>query len=454
MRPTLVLVAIAAAAAPAAAETFTRQGAIDRAMARNPQVAAARAQVAAASAQKKQADAARWPIVTIDAGVGPALEAELVPGTEVTSVEDDFAFSDLTAAFGTEISVVQPLYTFGKIGHRRSAARSGIQAREAQTEMTRAEVAVEVARLYEGYLFARDALLFFEQVEHSLDRSIESTRERLDAETPTVTEQDLLRLQSALSLSRVGKHRARAGMRQAEAGLRAYLGLDPDEPLELAPTELAALESAPGDLDGLVAVALDRRPELDALGFGAEAFGDLARAEHADYYPDIVAIASLSAVYTPGRDDLDTRFVRDDLNHVTPAVILGLRWQFQGPSPGGRADERRAEAAQLARQRDWARQALPAEIELHYQDVLRARADITSAAEGYESAKKWVVRANADYAIGLGEADELTDATEAWARLRTAQLEAIYRHNVALAELAKATGTLRGDSSLYTGGAR
>lgn len=452
MKRMLVFVSLTLVAAPAAAETFTRAGALERAMAQNPQVAAARAQVAAAEAQKDQADAARWPIINLEAGVAPALQAELVPGTAVQSVEDDdFELSDLTVVFGANASVIQPLYTFGKIGHRRDAAAAGIRAREAQAEMTRAEVALEVARLYEGYLFAREALLFFEQVEHSLERSIESTRERLDVETPTVTEQDLLRLQSALSLALLGKHRARAGLRQAEAGLRAYLDVPEGESLELAPTELAPLASAPVDVDLLIAEALDLRPELDALDFGAEAFEDLAEAERAGYYPDVVAIASLWAAYTPGRDELDTRFVTDEFNRFTPAIILGLRWQFQGPSPGARADERRAEAAQLARKRDWARQALPAEVTLHYEDVQRARADIDSAAEGFEQAKEWVVRASADYAIGLGDSDEVTDATSAWASLRTAQLEAIYRHNVALAELARATGTLRTGSTLYPG---
>ena len=51
-------------------------------------------------AQAAQVDAARWPMVTLDAGVGPALIATLAPGTAVQSTEQQYGsyrFGDLSA---------------------------------------------------------------------------------------------------------------------------------------------------------------------------------------------------------------------------------------------------------------------------------------------------------------------------------------------------------------------
>jgi outer membrane protein TolC len=63
------------------------------------------------------------------------------------------------------------------------------------------------------------------------------------------------------------------------------------------------------------------------------------------------------------------------------------------------------------------------------------------------------VRAEADVAVGLGASRDVTDAARAYAELRVAYFDAAYRHNVALAELARATGTLNDpDSSLYPNG--
>jgi hypothetical protein len=61
-----------------------------------------------------------------------------------------------------------------------------------------------------------------------------------------------------------------------------------------------------------------------------------------------------------------------------------------------------------------------------------------------------MVRASADYGIGLGDSRDVTEASTAYAQLRVAYFHAKLRHNVALAELARATGTLTsGAGHLY-----
>jgi hypothetical protein len=63
-----------------------------------------------------------------------------------------------------------------------------------------------------------------------------------------------------------------------------------------------------------------------------------------------------------------------------------------------------------------------------------------------------MVQANRDYLVGLADSQSLVDAVRAYAELRAAQLEAIFRHNSALARLAHATGTIVDDRlGLYPG---
>lgn len=52
------------------------------------------------------------------------------------------------------------------------------------------------------------------------------------------------------------------------------------------------------------------------------------------------------------------------------------------------------------------------------------------------------MRASADYAVGMGPARSLTDAVTAYVLIRTQIMDAVFRVNVGLAKLAKATGTL------------
>jgi outer membrane protein TolC len=437
------------------AEPLTREAAIRMALRENPQIAAARAREAAAEARAEQVDAARYPELSVTLGAGPALTARLVDGTAVQSTENaygDVSLDDVSVVVGTQLDVVQPLYTFGKIGHRDEAVQHDKRARRAQTRMTATEVALEVARIYEGWFFAADAALFFDEVMHMLDTSINDTKEKLDAGEPDASERDLLQLQTAKSLAKLQLHRADANVRQAKAGLRAYLGLGRDSPLELPPGGQEPIGGEPGELTALLERARDSRPELTALSEGAKALSALAEAEGAGALPDLFAMGFLSAAYTPGRDLVDTRYVVDPMQHFVPGVLVGVRWNWQAGRADGRASERRAEASELERTRTWALSGIPAEVRKAFEDALRARADIAEAEKAHKRAKRWVIVALADQTVGLADSRAIVDAVEAYATMRVSYMDAKYRYNVAMAELAAATGTLDlKDGALYPG---
>jgi outer membrane protein TolC len=196
-------------------------------------------------------------------------------------------------------------------------------------------------------------------------------------------------------------------------------------------------------------MALSHRPELVALREGSAAFQALARAEAAGNWPDFFALAFASAAYTPGRDVADSRYVQDPLNGFYPGLFVGARWQLTFGMPDERASEQRALASHLSELERFARSGIPAEVRVAYEDIQRARADAVDAQLGATAAKSWLVRAEADVAVGLGAAREVVDAARAYAELRVAYFDATYRHNAAFAALAHATGTLDEPGSTF-----
>jgi len=441
-----------ATAAPTGAVTLDRRGAIRMALAQNPRVAAARAEEAVLVAQRRQVDAARFPIVALDAGIGPSLKATLVPGTAVQSAQrgyGDLKAADLSAVFLANLTVAQPLYTFGKIALRQEATDHGLRARQAQTRMERADVAFEVAQLYEGYLLARDAGRFLNEILHWLQSTEDATAAKLVDGVANVSDREVLRLNAAGGLARMGLAQAQAGQAQAEAGLVAYLGLPLGQTIVAIEPELEPVGRLPDRFAELAGLAADHRPEFTALREGRQAIAALARAEAAGLAPDIFLLGLLSAAFTPGRDWLETRFVVDPLNHVVPGLLLGLRWQFQGDTAAARADEQRGHADALHHTERWATAGIPAEVRRYQEDVLRANHDIEVGLETVRKAKQWMVTAGADYGVGLGDVREVSDAVAAYVTLRTAVLKARFDHNVAMAALAKATGTLDREDPVF-----
>jgi outer membrane protein TolC len=316
--------------------------------------------------------------------------------------------------------------------------------------MTRDQVAYNVAELYEGLLFARDAQRFFEETDRWLERTIEDTRENV-ASGRGLTEEDLLRLQSGTGPVKLGRHQADAARRQAEAGLAAYLVLPAGTEFEPQEQELEVLAGELPDRDALIRIALEQRPELRALAQGGAAFDALAAAEAAGNLPDFFALAFAAGAYTPGRELADSRYVRDPLNGFYPGFLVGARWQITGSMATERANENRAKANELEQTRRWAVAGVPAEVVKAFEDVQRARLDTTEIAKSVGFAKRWAVMVSADYAIGLAPSRDLADAVSAYVQLRIAEFDAKYRHNVALALLTKVTAGFVSNrpSSLY-----
>lgn len=448
----LTSVCICAAPLRAEAQVLSRGAAIERALAQNPLVASARALELVASAHRGQARAARSPSISLTTAVGPSLRADLVPGSGAASTENiygDVGLDDLSVVIGGELRITQPIYTFGKIDERIQAAAHELRARRAESEMARADLALTVAELYETLLMARDAERFFDETEHWAARTLEATTQELEAQTSDATEADVSRLKAALAATRIGLHQARAGRRQAEAGLAAYLMLPGGAGLTLREDSLEPIAIEAPSRETAVQLALTGRPELRALSEGSLAYAALARAEAASSLPDIFALGDISAAYTPGRDLADSRYVRDPLHGFYPALLLGIRWQLTFGMAEERAGEQRAQGTRLSELRRFASSGIPAEVVRALEDIERATEDIKQAELGVQSTKAWLVRASADYSIGLGDSRELTDAARAYVELRMSRLDAVRRHNVALAALTRATGTLEADATFY-----
>ncbi|MEL7368472.1 MAG: TolC family protein, partial [Myxococcota bacterium] len=374
-RLSLLLFALMPATAMAAGSatttvTISRLDVVIRATEQNPQVASARAEIHRYEALQNQVFAARFPTIGVQVGVATSLQAELVDENGATSRRSaykDFSFDQLSAAFLGRVLGTQPLYTFGKIDLRGEAATAGLRASRAQVRMTQAGVALEAAKIYEGLLYAKAVLLFLDDIQGIAEKTLEQTEDLIDEGAPDVSIQDILRVKSAQGLAELGRTEAEAGISQATEGLRAYLGLG--KHAEIIPQDeyLAPISIQPTRVEDVIDLALNNRPEFDALKQGILAFDKLAAAEAAGYFPNIFLAGLVTAAYTPGRQFTQSRYVFDPLGHFVPAALIGAQWEIQWDMAGQRAEEVRADAIKLTGLLKWAEQGIPAEVNQVYQ---------------------------------------------------------------------------------------
>lgn len=385
----------------------------------------------AAAARIAEADAARLPRVKATAFATASPNITCVDSQCTQTVPQNFAL-DFSGVFASaQLDVTQPLYTFGKIAHARSAARAGRDAQIALADEAAGDVAADAARAYWGLKLARE---IGAMLDDGIDE-IASANQRM-AEKRDVAIQDRQRVAVLLAEAQVQRAEARQKETQALAGLRALTGAphaDIDD-AEIAAAEQPAL-SAVG--------AASRRPQSIAARFGATAADELAAAESARYFPDIALVGSAVISRATGVTDPPGVFADDPYNRVGAGVVLGLQWTIEPWNVKARLDRARADARKMRAQSELAELGARYEAETAVAEAVAAQSKVTATTEGHKAARAWLASVLQNEAIGTAEARDLADAYIAWFQMRARWATAVYEWNVALVQLRRAMGEFR-----------
>ena len=94
----------------------------------------------------------------------------------------------------TELNLVQPVYTFGKISAGKAAATRGVAASKSQQAGIVADLELNVRKAYYGLKLARGVLATFDEGVGYLDDAQKQIETDLKEGTGTATQTDLLRL--------------------------------------------------------------------------------------------------------------------------------------------------------------------------------------------------------------------------------------------------------------------
>jgi len=75
-----------------------------------------------------------------------------------------------------------------------------------------------------------------------------------------------------------------------------------------------------------------------------------------------------------------------------------------------------------------------------FDEMTEAQARVTAVQKGEKAGKAWVTAVAQNFAIGLAEARDFSDALQAFFTMRARYLQSVYDLNIAAAALTRATG--------------
>jgi outer membrane protein TolC len=448
-------------ARPAQARKYTLNDLLDMARQQNPSIRAGAAATQAMQAQVLEARRNWYPQGDLTSFVAPVPRVECegphqtaVPGGDYQRETDcvttnaspsHAALQYLTQFAGawsrTDLKLVQPIYDFGKISAGVSAAEAGVAATTGKGDGARADVELNVRKAYWGLKLARELRSMLEDGEGYLDSAQKRVEKELAAATGSTTVTDRLRLRTVRTEIEVRLLEAKRSEEIARSGLRALLGVEAPADLDVDDEDFEPLEIAERPMSYYEEQARYSRPEVRALDFAVKAKRALADLEHRKLYPDLVLIGTASIAYAPTIDAPQNAFSYNPFNGVGGGIAAALRLPLDFGPKLARGARTRAEAEEIAGEREAALGGVVFEVRKAFLELSEAKSRLGEVAKGEKAGKAWVAAVTQSFAVGLADARDLSDALLQSFKMRTFSLQAVYDLNVAAAALSRATGT-------------
>jgi len=413
-----------------------------------PELGEARADIDLTTSKLDEAQSYRYPQIEVLTLFGPAPYASKQDLAPIVATDSKFKFNQLTWFTSADATLIQPLYSFGKISANIKAATHGIEVDRSRKDQKAHEIALKVREYYFGLMLARELKEVVLEVQETLIKSRSKAKKILDSGSNGVEEIDIFKLEAFTG--EVGKYleEAKKGEELALAALKTRMGLPMSAQLEISSERLVLDEELIPEFESYLRKARSRRPEFRQLDEGIKARAALVEAAQANYYPDIFLAGLFSWAYAQNRDRISNPYISDQYKHLSGGVALGARWKLDFGITSAKVAGERAQYNRLLSTKEFADANIPLQIRKHYLDLKEAENSAIATKSAYSNAKKWAVTAVANFDFGLGPAKEILEALQVYARMRAAYFQSIYNYQIAKASLNYASGEPPLESSL------
>lgn len=336
--------------------------------------------------------------------------------------------NDPFSTFDARVSAEQTLLDWSAV-RRTQAAQAGVRVSGAALQDTQESTATRVAA---AYFTAERAEARLQAAQSDLDLA-----EALGKLAASRTEAGK---GLAIEVTRAGAQTAHARQRllaaqnesfRAKLQLCRELGIEPDDRIVLT-DPLALNQGDPSVLEEAVQSALRARPDLKA---------QQERGQQADLLHGEARAASLPSVY--GYADYGPLGLTPAAAIETYTLGVGLKIPV---FDGGRREAHRAATLSLARQEHIREKDLRLQIEVEVREALEglqiAAAQVEAAEQGVALAGEEVSQARRRYEQGLATGLDIVAAQNRLEQAHDERIAALYAHNLARLELARAQGSV------------
>jgi len=399
-----------------------------------PRIHEARARLTAKESQLREAHTAPFSEFNLTAGAGLA---PIIRGTSIYSPNSDAALTpNMALAWQVGIEGIVPLWTFGKISSIWEAAEANIQVGKHDLKKEKNAIRLEVRRAFFGVLLARDSLLLLRDARGQLQGHLTTLQQ--EVEGGGGDDIGLLKIQMNEAELDARASEAEKGETIALAGLRFFTGSNgeidvPDEPLKRVGHDLQPLAR-------YLEAARLFRPEINMVRAGVIARRAQLRLEEAKYFPDVGVVLAARVVRAAEITDQRNPFAFDPANYSSYGLGLAMRWKLDFFPQTARIAKAQADLEEMRATERYALGGVAVEVEKAFAEAQDAKRRLDAWSRATQFAKQWLIKVQQGMDLGLFEGEDIVEPAKEYALKKFSEMSATYDYNVAVSQLAVATG--------------
>jgi len=331
------------------------------------------------------------------------------------------AFDEYSSGF----NLSQDIYDFGKTPTQVKVQKRNLDSSRSDLENVSEQVIFNVKQAYYGVLQAKRNRDVSAGTVKQFQQHLEQAKGFY--EVGTKPRFDVTKAEADLSNAKLNLIRSENALRLAVVTLNNAMGI-PKAP-EYTLEDNLSFQKYEITFEDAIAMAYKSRPDLKSLGAKREAAEGSIDLAKTGYYPVLTGNASYN--WTGEKFPLEHGW------NVGAALSFPL---FSGFSTKYQVEEAKANLNVLKANEESLRQNIFSDVQQAHLNLKEAEERIPAAELNMKQAQENFEIANGRYAAGVGNPIEVTDADIGLINARTAYIQALYDHKVALASLEKAMG--------------
>jgi outer membrane protein TolC len=359
-----------------------------------------------------------------------------VPGVIPGASPNKFVLSpSVLNNYNLRLSVQQPLFTGFRLDASAAAADYTVEATNQEFKEDRGGLIYNIKSAYWNLFRAIEFNKVADENVETIKSHLKDVRNLLDQ--GMATNNDILTAELRLSDAQLKQINAKNGVRLSMVGLDYNLGIPLSTEVELA----SSLGHDPGsyaNLDSLIGMAMEARPELRAMEARVKATEAGVTAAKAGWWPQLYLTGNYYSA-RPNQRILPTTDTFRDTWDVGVSVTLDL-WNWG--TTLHQVDQAQAQVAQNREAFGQMQDGVTLETTQSYLNLEQAKERIEVSRRGVAQAEENYRVSNRRYNEGLVINSDMLDAAVAVAQAKVTYTQALVDYELAKANLERAIGSI------------